>query len=222
MFGTLKTLVIGAQARAEDHVRDVYAVELIEQKIREAQAGLQAAKHTLASLIQRMRSEDRLASALQTRIEDLMARAAQALQTDRAALAQEAAQAIADMENELKLRRETIDRLETRIMRLRASIETANRRVVDLKQGATAAKAVKREHEMQARLGRTVAQGNAMDEADALIQSVLGRDDPFEQREILEEIDEGLSHDGLAERMAAAGLGPSSKITASDVLSRLS
>lgn len=60
-----------------------------------------------------------------------------------------------------------------------------------------------------------------MDEADALIKSVLGRDDPFEQREILNEIDEGLSHDGVADRMAAAGFGASTKTTAADILQRL-
>jgi len=53
MFGTLKTIMTGANARAEERVRDTYAIELIEQKIREANASLQAAKGTLASLIQR-------------------------------------------------------------------------------------------------------------------------------------------------------------------------
>lgn len=222
MFGTLKTLMIGANARAEEHVRQVYSIELIEQKIREAQDGLKSAKYALAGLIQRARSEERLIATLNTRVIDLMARAGEAMAAGREDMAAQAAQAVADMENEIDVRRETLSRLESRILRLRASVETANRRIIDLKQGAIAAKAVKREHDVQSRLGRTLTQDSAIDEADALIKSVLGRDDPLEQREILNEIDQDLSHEGVADRMAAAGFGTASKTTAADVLKRFS
>ncbi|SPH20171.1 hypothetical protein ASD8599_00910 [Ascidiaceihabitans donghaensis] len=222
MFGTLKTLMIGANARAEEHVRQVYSIELIEQKIREAQDGLKSAKYALAGLIQRARSEERLIATLNTRVTDLMARAGEAMAGGREDMAAQAAQAVADMENEIEVRRETLSRLESRILRLRASVETANRRIIDLKQGAIAAKAVKREHDVQSRLGRTLTQDSAIDEADALIKSVLGRDDPLEQREILNEIDQDLSHEGVADRMAAAGFGTASKTTAADVLKRFS
>jgi len=36
MFRTLRTIMTGAIARAEDRVKDTCAIELIEQKIREA------------------------------------------------------------------------------------------------------------------------------------------------------------------------------------------
>jgi hypothetical protein len=42
--------------------------------------------------------------------------------------------------------------VETKITRLRHSVETANRRILDLKQSAIAAKAVQAEQKMQARL----------------------------------------------------------------------
>ena len=56
MFRTLATLINGANARAEDRVRDAFAIELIDQKIREAETSLKAAKATLATLIQRQQS----------------------------------------------------------------------------------------------------------------------------------------------------------------------
>jgi phage shock protein A len=59
MFKTLSTLIAGVNARSEDRVRDAFAIELIDQKIREAEQSLKAAKATLASLIQRQRSEER-------------------------------------------------------------------------------------------------------------------------------------------------------------------
>ena len=60
MLTTMRTLFLGASARAEEQVRDHFSIELIDQKVREAQAQLKAAKVGLASLIQRKRSEERL------------------------------------------------------------------------------------------------------------------------------------------------------------------
>lgn len=221
MFGTIKTLIIGSSARAEERVRDIYSIELIDQKIREAGEALRAAKYTLASLIQRERAESRQIGALQGRVDDLMTRARQALENDRQDLVQEAAQAVANMENELVVRRETACRLETRILQLRQSVEAANRRIIDLKQGAVAARAVRKEQDIQRRLNRHVGGESASDEAESLIARVMSRDDPFEQSEILGEINRGLQNADVADHMAEAGFGTSSKLTASDVMNRL-
>ena len=51
MLRTLETLFRGASARSEERMRDAYAIELIDQKLREAEGQLRAAKATLASLI---------------------------------------------------------------------------------------------------------------------------------------------------------------------------
>lgn len=221
MFGTLKTLMTGASARSEERLRDVYAIELIDQKIREAEASLKSAKFALAGLIQRERAETRQLEQLEKRAADLTERARAALEDGRDDLAQEAAQAIAQMENEQALRRETVQRLETRILQLRQSVETANRRIIDLKQGAVAARAARREQEIQKRLGRHIAQDSAFEEAEDLIQRVLRRDDPFEQSQILNEIDRGLDNADVADRLAEAGFGPATRTTATDVLARL-
>ncbi len=221
MFGTLKTLILGASAQNETRVRDVYAIELIDQKIREADASLKSAKFALAGLIQRQRAEARQLETLEKRINDLSVRAHKALEQQREDLAQEAAHAIAQLENEQTLRRETLQRLETRVLQLRQSVDTANARIIDLKQGAVAARAVKREQDIQKRLGQHAAQNGAFEEADDLIRRVLNRDDPFEQSQILSEIEQGLDKSDIADRMAEAGFGPATKSTASDVLIRL-
>ncbi len=143
MFGTLKTLLNGANARAEERVRAAYAIELIDQKIREAGEGVKLAKLTLASLIQRQRGEARQIETLETRVADLTVRAREALTGGREDMAAQAAEAIAVMENELTLRRETHARLEGRVIRLQASLEAATRRMIDLKQGAVAARALR-------------------------------------------------------------------------------
>jgi len=217
----MRTLFSGASARAEEQLRDHYSIELIDQKIREADANLKAAKVGLASLIQRKRSEVRQVETITARITELTERAKAAMVAGREDMATSAAQAIADMENELTRRRETVDRLEARIMQLRQSVETANRRIIDLKQGAVSARAVRREQGIQKRLHRHLGGATAMDEADALIGKVLGQDDPFEQGEILNQIDRELDHRDIGEQMSDAGFGPKNRSTAADVLERL-
>ena len=221
MFGTLKTLINGANARAEERVRAAYAVELIDQKIRDAGEGVRLAKMTLASLIQRQRGEDRQITVLADRVADLTLRAREAIAAGRDDMAAEAAEAIAVMENELALRRETHARLEARVLRLQSSVQTATRRMIDLKQGAVAARALSDEQRLQARLNTTLAGTSPMAEAEDLIAGVLGRDDPFEQSEILADIDRGLSRADVADRLAAEGFGRPTKTTAADVLKRL-
>lgn len=221
MFKTLATLINGQNARAEDRVRDAFAIELIDQKIRESENSLRAAKATLASLIQRQRSEQKQHTALKNRISDLTKRAKEALDNDREDMAAEAARAIANMENELTIRTETLDRLEQKVMRLRNSIESGHRRIIDLKQGAIQARAVRREQNIQMQMTKTGVQHGSVEEAEELINRVLGKDDPFERSEILAEINNDLDGDTLTDRMADAGFGAATRSTADDVLARL-
>ena len=221
MFKTLATLIHGQNARAEDRVRDAFAIELIDQKIRESDNSLRAAKATLASLIQRQRSEQKQHAGLKSRISDLTRRAQDALANDRDDLAAEAARAIAGMENELALRADTLQRLDQKIMRLRSSIESGHRRIIDLKQGAIQARAVRREQDIQMQMHRSGVTTSSVDEAEELIARVLGRDDPFERTEILADINRDLDGGSIADRMADAGFGNATRSTPDDVLDRL-
>jgi phage shock protein A len=221
MFKTLATLIHGQNARAEDRVRDAFAIELIDQKIRESDNSLRAAKATLASLIQRQRSEEKQHAGLKSCIADLTRRAQEALASNREDMAAEAARAIAAMENELTLRAETRARLDQKVMRLRSSIEAGHRRIIDLKQGAIQARAVRREQDIQMRMHRSGVTSSSVDEAEELIARVLGRDDPFERSEILADINRDLDDGSITDRMADAGFGNATRSTPDDVLARL-
>ena len=177
MITTFRTLFAGANARAEDRLRDVYAIELIDQKIRETEAQVHAAKSTLASLLQRKRSEQKLLDMLRTRIASMMDRARSAMEAGQDALAQEAAQAIAEMENEVTVRQGTIDRLDTQVTRLQSTVEAGHRRVIDLKQGEIAAKAAESEAAIaDYRAGAKAAVDEvARDTAAALVSSLGGK-----------------------------------------------
>ena len=221
MWGVLKTLVSGASTRAEEQLKSAYSLELIAQKIKEAEDAHKAAKQSLASLIQRLRVEERQVETLNVKKKDLLERAQSALANDRHDLASEAAQAVADMENELRIRSETLEKLQAKSVRLRQTLEKSNRRIIDLKQGEIQARAVRREHEAQRKLNKHIKSESAADEAAELIANVLNEDDPFEQSEILREIDQDLDHDTLADRMASEGFGKQTKTTASDILEQL-
>ena len=129
--------------------------------------------------------------------------------------------AIANMGNEMTVRAETLDRLEHKIIRLRSSIEAGHRRIIDLKQGAIQARAVRREQTIQMRMVKSGTHETSVEEAEELIARVLGRDDPFERSEIISEINRDLEGGSIADRMADAGFGPATRATADDVLARL-
>lgn len=220
MFSTLRTLVNGANRRAETKLRAQFSIELIEEKIAEAQCNLKSAKGTLVALTQKQRAEARQVASLETQIEDLTSRAKAALDGGREDLALTAAEGIANLENELTLRLNTVARLDSRILRLRTSVEAASRRILDLKQGAIAARATRSEHIMQAKLASSLG-AQPLEEAEDLIAQVLNEEDPFEASEILQEINTSLTPQNVAERLADAGFGPAQKSRAEDVLARL-
>ena len=182
---------------------------------------MRAGKATLASLIQRQRAEEQQHTALKARVVDLTGRATEALEKGREDMATEAARAIATMENELTVRHETLERLDQKIVRLRSSIEAGHRRIIDLKQGAIQARAVKREQDIQMKMTKSGMSTNSTQEAEDLIARVLGRDDPFEKAEILADINQDLQGDSITNRMADAGFGAATSTTADDVLARL-
>jgi phage shock protein A len=221
MFDLLSTLLKGANAKAVETATDHFAIDLISQKIREAEAGVTGAKQTLATLILRQRTERKALELLRVRVASLEERVRQAIAAGNEALALEGANAIAEMENEAAIRHETCDRLDEKVLRLRHSVEKAHRRVVDLRQGAITARAIDLERRSQTRITRSLSGGNAMQEAEALIRRVADQDDPLAQSEIVEEIDNSLSGKSTEERLAAAGFGPSTKVRGEDVLARL-
>ena len=221
MLNVLKTLFSGASARADEALTDVFAIDLIEQKIRDAEASLNAAKNTLASLIIRKRNEDRHFSRLDAQIKDLEGRATLALNAGNDDLARDAAGAIADLINERSVRQETVDQLAQRVLRTEAAVAKVNRRIIDLRQGMISARAIDAERRAQKSLNRSIGNTTAIREAEALINRVMNFDDPLEQSDVLDQIDAGLDGTAVRDRLANAGFGDRQKTSAADVLARL-
>lgn len=220
MFELLSTLIKGTNAKAVEAATDIFAIDLITQKIREAEAGVNNAKQALATLIMRQRAEQKALDLLRSRKITLEDRVRQTLAAGNESLAMDGASSIAQMDNEEAVRAETVARIDEKVERLRHYVEKAHRRVVDLRQGAVTARAIDLERKSQRRINKSVG-GSAIDEAEALIRRVADQDDPLAQADIVEEIDNSLSHKTTEDRLAEAGFGPATKVRAEDVLARL-
>lgn len=220
MLDLISTLFRGANAKAVETATDAFAIDLINQKIREAQSGVESAKQTLAALIVRQRAEHKALDMLTGRKGMLESRVREAIAAGNEPLAFEGAEAIAELENEERVRRETLDRLSERVGRLHLTVEKAHRRIADLRQNAVAARAIDAERRSQRKLTRALG-GSAIHEAEKLIERVTNQDDPLEQSDALDEIEAGLSHKTTEDRLAAAGFGPKTRTSAEDVLARL-
>ncbi|MEO0912223.1 MAG: PspA/IM30 family protein, partial [Pseudomonadota bacterium] len=139
MLRTLNTLMRGVAARQEEALTDRFAVDLLDQKVRECETNLKAAKATLAALISKQRTEERQLNAVKAQVSDLTQRAEEALQAGAEEMVLKAAQAIADLENEVATRQKCYDSVSARVERMKLSLERAHRRVLDLRQAATVA-----------------------------------------------------------------------------------
>jgi len=222
MFRTLNTLLRGVAAEAEEAVTDRNALTLLDQKIRDTATGVAAAKQSLAGLIKRDRLEEQQLDIITGRIADLAPRVEAAFSAGNEALSRSGATALADLENEASARHATRTTLAGRIDRLRHGLGTATRRLADLRQAATTAHAVDQERRGQRGLSRSGNFTSDIAEAEALVTRILGQDDPFEDAEIMAEIDNTLTGASARDTLAAAGFGKPLRATADSVLARFS
>ena len=221
MWKTITTIILGRRARAEEALRQENAVLIIEQKIREAAAGHDAAKRRLASLIARIKAGERSLAALDGRIADLERRAMGALTAGKQALAEDAARVLADLENERSARHAALAASEEKAGRLRLAVEKTERRLIDLRQGLMVAKSVEDERRALRTGAIERSPEGAMREAEETLQSLIGGVDPVEELEALGQIEAELNGDATIDALAAAGFGPARKVRPEDVLNRL-
>src|SRR5262245_61192536 len=100
MLKILTTLFRGAAAAAEERVADQHALLLLDQQIREVAAAVDRSKKALAVAMAQEAEEARRLGTAEARIVDLETRTAEALNAGRDDLAQEGAEAIANLETD--------------------------------------------------------------------------------------------------------------------------
>jgi len=222
MFETIATLMRGSAARGREQLIDANAVLLLEQKIRDIAAQHEISKRTLAGMMAQVKSLNRSQAILQKSTTDLEDRARQALKADREELANQAAQAIADNENEMFLKTTAIDDIESEIQRLRTLVERTNRRLLELRQGLVVARHT--DYARKSRVGTLKSLNNgqhSVDEAQNMLERILNRTETEEALAEYSTLNEELSGKAIVERLDEAGFGKPLKVRADDILKRL-
>lgn len=221
MFKTLRTIFLGKAARAEEELETAHAAIIIEQKIREAEAGHAMAKRGLASLITRSKSESRALDVLEKRMADLEDRTRKALAAGKDGLAHDAAALLAQLENERNVRERSLTGSKEKAERMRLAIEKTHRQLIDLRQGLITAKSIESERKAIGHLKGDISAHSAIAEGEAVLKRLLGSPDPVDAIEALEEIEADLSGDTVMNRLAEQGFGDNGRVKANDILDRL-
>ena len=220
MFKTLRTIFLGRAAREVQSLETQNAVIIIEQKIREAEAGQALAKRGLAALLTRSKSESKSLAFIDTRITDLESRTKQALDAGQDALAYDGAKLLATLENERTIRRQTLTSADEKAARIRLVIEKTHRQLIDLRQGLITARAVEAERKAVTSIKGDLSAASALAEGEAVLERLLQSPDPIDEIEALEQIEADLSGDNVIHKMTEAGFGASDKIRPEDILAR--
>ena len=220
MFRTVRTVFLGRVGRAEQAFETENAVIIIEQKIREAEAGHASAKRGLAALIARCKGEKAALEFLSNRITDIESRIQAALDAGNQELALDAAKVLADLENERAVREQTLSASETKAARIRLNIEKTHRRIIDLQQGLITARSIETERRAIQRMRGDMSANSAIAEGEAVLKRLIGSEDPVLAIEALEEIEADLSGESVIERMSDAGFGAPLKVRPEDILAR--
>lgn len=223
MLEFMVTLLKGKAARVEEAVAEKHALMILEQQVREAAAEVERSRKALALAIAQDEGEAKRAARIEARIKDLEDRAVAALGGGRDDLAKEAAEAIAGLESDLGAIRESRTGFSGELAKLRVSVSEAIRRLSALDRGRRMAEANETIARLRSVRVRTGAPSiGALAEAEATLTKLRARqlEDSLADS-ALAELDTTCRPQNVSEKLEAAGFGPSTRVSSSDVLERL-
>ena len=220
MFNTIITLVRGRSHDAAQALEDANALSILRQQLRDAAAGVEAARRSVAVVMAYAEREWKSLPRINAQIADLEGRALAALAQGREDLATEAAAAIAQLEAERRTTEAALATYETEIARLRDELGGAELRLRDLKRGLQLADAAQKSQTVRGVVSRPVTASLA--EAEATLTRLQSRQLHAEATALaVVELSAGQSAEAISARLAAAGCGPSIRPDAAAVLQRL-
>ncbi|MDZ4086887.1 MAG: PspA/IM30 family protein [Tabrizicola sp.] len=220
MFNTIITLVRGRSHDAAQALEDANALSILRQQLRDAAAGVEAARRSVAVVMAYAERERKSLPRIHAQIADLEGRAIAALAQGREDLATEAASAIAQLEAERTTTETALATYEMEIARLRDELGGAELRLRDLKRGLQLADAAQKSQTVRGVVSRPVTASLA--EAEATLSRLQSRQLHAEATALaIVDLSAGQSAEAISARLAAAGCGPSIRPDAAAVLERL-
>jgi phage shock protein A len=220
MFNTIITLVRGRSYDAAQALEDANALSILRQQLRDAAAGVEAARRSVAVVMAYAERERKSLPRINAQITELEGRAMAALTQGREDLASEAAVAIAQLEAERTTTETALATYEVEIARLREELSGAELRLRDLKRGLQLADAAQKSQTVRGVVSRPVTASLA--EAEATLSRLQSRQLHAEATALaVVELSAGQSAEAISARLAAAGCGPALRPDAAAVLERL-
>jgi phage shock protein A len=220
MFNTIITLVRGRSHDAAQALEDANALSILRQQLRDAAAGVEAARRSVAVVMAYADRERKSLPRINAQLADLEGRALAALAQGREDLATEAAAAIAQLEAERSTTETALATYETEIARLRDELGGAELRLRDLKRGLQLADAAQKSQSVRGVVSRPVTA--SLVEAEATLNRLQSRQLHAEATALaVIELSAGQSAEVISARLAAAGCGPAIRPDAAAVLERL-
>ncbi|MFD0916430.1 PspA/IM30 family protein [Pseudahrensia aquimaris] len=220
MFKTVLTLFRGRSADAAEAFTDANALPLLRQQIRDAGAAVKKSRQAVAIAMAGQEQEVARHAKIKKQIADLETRAMAAIEANKAELAQEAAEAIAGLEDEKASSEKAQARFNAEISRLKKEIRTAQLKMRDLERGQRLAVAT--QHTQKLADESPLDTNSTLREAEETLARLEQRQQATDlTRKAEAELETSTAPADVAERMAEAGLGAPLRSSADDVLARL-
>jgi phage shock protein A len=220
MFNTVITMIRGRSHDAAQALADANALSILRQQLRDAAAGVEAARRAVAVVMAYAERERKSLPRIGAQLTDLETRAMAALGQGRDDLATEAAAAIAQLEAERATSERAIATYEIEIARLKDEVSGAEARLRELQRGLQLADAAQKSQAVRGVVSRPVTA--SLVEAEATLERLQARQFHAEATAAaVADLSAGQSAEAISARLAAAGCGPALKPDAAAVLARL-
>jgi phage shock protein A len=217
MFKSLITLMRGQAYEAAEDIADRHALTILDQQMRDAAQGLDAARRALAVAIASDVTEMKRLVATAARIADLETRAVAALEANSEELATEAAEAIAALEADRIAGCEARKAFSAEIVRLKRDVAGAESRLAELERGRRIARAAEAVRRLRNGIGGKAATDGALADAEATLKRLRARQvESAEAERALAELTAKPAN--IADVLAAAGFGAKASPNAAEVL----
>jgi phage shock protein A len=222
IWSKLVTAFRGKSTEIGEAIVDRQALTILDQEIRDADASIRFAKNDLAGLMGKEKLAANELESLANTISDFEAKATAALAANREDLAIEVAGKIAELEGQLKMKKDAQAELQAGIARMRQDITKAQSRINGLRTQVDMAKA--RETVQKAQVSASMASGQANGKLETAVASLNRLQQRQEERAATmtahEELAAQSSGNDLDQRLREANIIPNEN-SADSVLERL-
>ncbi|MFT5175589.1 MAG: phage shock protein A [Gammaproteobacteria bacterium] len=222
VWAKMVTALRGGINEAGEAIVDTQALRILDQEIRDASDELNGSKNALADIMARHKLSDDKAAQLENHISEHEGYALKALDKNDETLANEVAQKIASLEDQLATEQQTGSEFKDSAQRLRDAVNQAEHNIRHLKQQVDTVKAVDNVQRAQAAVAERFSGTNsklrtAMDSLQRIKEKHALQGAKISAARELASDDPDTS---LSRKLQAAGIVPKGK-QASEVLARL-